>query len=61
MLTRGKRPIVRRIALVLTASDIKEGQWNAAIVDPIAGVGVERQVERCGARYRATTGAEGSP
>jgi hypothetical protein len=52
MLTMGKRPIVRRIALVLTASDIKDGQRNAAIADLLAASKVERQDERRGARYR---------
>ena len=46
---------------VLAAFGITDGQWNAAIADLIAGGRVERQGERRGARYRATTGVEGSP
>jgi hypothetical protein len=43
---------------VLTATSITDGQWNVAIADLIAGGKVERQGERRGARYRATTGLE---
>lgn len=39
---------------VLAATGIKDGQWNTAIADLIAGGKVERQGERRGARYRAT-------
>ena len=46
---------------VLAATSITDGQWNAAIADLIAVGRVERQGERRGARYRATTGVEGSP
>ncbi|WDK48687.1 ATP phosphoribosyltransferase regulatory subunit [Xanthomonas campestris pv. campestris] len=46
---------------VLAATRITDGQWSAAIADLIAGGRVERQGERRGARYRATTGVEGSP
>jgi hypothetical protein len=46
---------------ILAATGITDGQWNAAIADLIAGGRVERQGERRGARYRATTGVEGAP
>lgn len=41
---------------VLAATGITDGQWNAAIVDLIAGGRVERQGERRGARYRIEPG-----
>lgn len=43
---------------VLTATSIKDAQWNSAIADLIAGGKVERHGERRGARYRATAGVE---
>ena len=46
---------------VLAATGITDGQWNTAIAELITGGKVERQGERRGARYRAETGAEGSP
>ena len=46
---------------ILAATGIKDGQWNAAIADLIIGGRVERQGERRGTRYRATTTVEGSP
>ena len=46
---------------ILAAMGITDGQWNAAIADLISGGRVERQGERRGARYRATTRVEGSP
>ena len=46
---------------VLAATGITDGQWNAAITDLVARGLVERQGERRGARYQATTTVEGSP
>ncbi|KGC30595.1 Eco57I restriction-modification methylase domain-containing protein [Burkholderia pseudomallei] len=46
---------------ILAATGITDGQWNAAIADLIAGGRAERQGERRGARYRATTGVGRSP
>ena len=46
---------------ILGATGITDGEWNAAIADLITGGRVERQGERRGARYRATTRVEGSP
>ena len=46
---------------VLAATSITDGQWNAAITDLINGGRVERQGEKRGARYRATTGVKTSP
>ncbi|MGA4222314.1 Eco57I restriction-modification methylase domain-containing protein [Ralstonia nicotianae] len=46
---------------ILVATGITDGQWSAAISDLIGGGRVERQGERRGARYRATTGVERAP
>jgi hypothetical protein len=45
---------------VLAATGIKDGQWNTAIAELIAGGKVERQGERRGARYRATVAVRAS-
>jgi len=46
---------------ILTATGLTDSQWNAAITDLVARGLVERQGERRGARYQATTTVEGSP
>ncbi|BCB28222.1 hypothetical protein SKTS_31080 [Sulfurimicrobium lacus] len=38
---------------ILAATGIKDGQWNVAIADLIAGGRIERQGERRGAQYRS--------
>ncbi|MHB1054041.1 MAG: Eco57I restriction-modification methylase domain-containing protein [Thiobacillus sp.] len=45
---------------ILAATGTTDGQWNAAITDFVTRGLVERQGERRGARYRATTRMEGS-
>lgn len=46
------RPGWHAKADVIDATDITDGQWNAAIADLLAAGKVERQGERRGARYR---------
>lgn len=48
-------------AEILAATGVTDEQWSVAIADLIADGRAERQGERRGARYRATTGAKRSP